>query len=114
MPLWEARLNASPELIGFCGLRSSEGGSPELLYGLLPRSWGQGLATEVATAVLAYAFSVLGHARVMASTDVPNRASRRLLERLGMTCTGRGLPRGLDTLFFELASTDFHGFEARD
>jgi ribosomal-protein-alanine N-acetyltransferase len=97
--LWAVVDNASGRVIGFCGLRSGEHGAPELLYGLFPRFWGKGLATEAAQAVLSYAFA-LGHPEVMAATDVPNDASARVLERLGMRLERRGLLNGLDTLFF--------------
>jgi RimJ/RimL family protein N-acetyltransferase len=99
--LWAVHRQGSPELIGFCGLRPSESGVPELLFGLRPRWWGQRLAGEAATPVLDYAFSILGHPKVEAATDVPNRASIRVLQRLGMTCTRRGLLNGRETLFYE-------------
>jgi ribosomal-protein-alanine N-acetyltransferase len=100
--LWAIHLQGLAEPIGFCGLRPSESGAPELLFGIRPRLWGQRLAGEAATAVLDYAFSSLGHAKVEAATDVPNHPSIRVLERLGMTCTRRGLLNGRDTLFYEL------------
>jgi RimJ/RimL family protein N-acetyltransferase len=101
--LWAIHRHGSPELIGFCGLRASDGGQPELLFGIRPPWWGQRLAGEAAVAVLDYAFSVLGHTKVEAATDVPNRASIRVLQRLGMICVRRGLLNGRDTLFYELA-----------
>jgi RimJ/RimL family protein N-acetyltransferase len=97
--------NTSGRIIGFCGLRSGEMGAPELLFGLFPRYWGKGLATEAANAVLSYAFA-LGHPEVMAATDVPNDASARVLERLGMKLERRGKLNGLDTLFFKKSYED--------
>ena len=56
--LWSLRPAAEePGLIGVCGLSPFEhGNGVELLYSLTPSHWSQGLATEAATAVLAYAF----------------------------------------------------------
>lgn len=105
--LWLIQLQGSGQTIGFCGLRESEHGAPELLYGLWPQWWGQGFATEAARAVLAYALGILGHAVIAAATDVPNLASIRVLTRLGMTCTGRGDLNGLDTLFYEMTRETF-------
>jgi ribosomal-protein-alanine N-acetyltransferase len=102
--LWAVYDDASGELAGFCGLRSSESGVAELLYGLLPQYWGQGLATEAAKAVLSYAFDTLGLSEVVAATDVPNAASVRVMERLGMTFERRGLLNGLDTVFYRVSS----------
>jgi ribosomal-protein-alanine N-acetyltransferase len=104
--LWSVVENTSGRIIGFCGLRSGdEEGVPELLYGLLPRYWGHGFATEAAQAVLSYAFA-LGYPEVVAATDVPNDASARVLERLGMRFTRRGKLNGLDTLFFRKSQED--------
>ena len=103
--LWAVVDKASGRVIGFCGLRSGEHDAPELLYGFFPRFWGKGLATEAAQAVLSYAFA-LGHPEVVAATDVPNDASARVLERLGMKFERRGLLNGLDTLFFKKSYED--------
>ena len=50
--LWTLRLHEAPgKVIGFCGYRHFfEPPQLQLLYGLLPRYWGQGLATEAACA----------------------------------------------------------------
>jgi ribosomal-protein-alanine N-acetyltransferase len=70
---------------GFCGFRYIDDAPDiELLYGLLPDYWGQGLATEAARAALAYGFDAALFTRVYVRTDVPNRASVRVMERLGM------------------------------
>ncbi len=105
--LWGVRLINNDELVAFCGFRPSELGAPELLYGLAPAHWGHGFATEAARAALEYGFGLLGLTRVVAATDVPNRASARVLERLGMTLERHGLLNGLDTLFYALLRQDF-------
>jgi len=98
----------SDEVIGFCGFRWSEAGTPpELLYGLFPIYWGQGLATEAARAVLTYAFQQLGIEQVWAATDPPNVASIRVMERLGMQFDRRGQLNGLDTVFYTLSRSQF-------
>ena len=72
----------------------------ELLYGLGRAYWGQGLATEIATAIVAYGVERLHMREIRASTDPPNEASVRLLERLRFTLERRAVVGGLDTLFF--------------
>jgi hypothetical protein len=54
-----------------------------------PHPLVKGLATEAATAVLAYAFDVLTLPEVLATTDDANKASIHLLTRLGATPTPR-------------------------
>jgi RimJ/RimL family protein N-acetyltransferase len=98
---------SSGQFAGFCGLRPSDAGEPELLFGFWPRHWGQGLATEASGAVLAYAFDVLACPHVVATTDVPNAAAARTLERLGMRFERRGTLNGLDTLFYRLSRERF-------
>ena len=46
--------------------------------------WGQGLATEVATSFLEAAFGPLALRDVVAFTLPSNRASRRVMEKLGL------------------------------
>ena len=46
---------------------------------------GQGLATELGAASVAHAFGPLGLTEVVSFTLVENRASRRVMEKLGFT-----------------------------
>lgn len=57
----------------------------ELGYRLRRDAWGQGYATEVARALIDTGFRELGVRRVVASTAAENRASRRVMEKAGMT-----------------------------
>jgi ribosomal-protein-alanine N-acetyltransferase len=100
--LWSVRETASGELLGVCGFRPSAAGEPELLFALWPQYWGQGYAIEVARAVIAYVFEVLGRAHVVAATDVTNAASVRTLQRLGMQLERREKWNGVDTYFYRL------------
>jgi [ribosomal protein S5]-alanine N-acetyltransferase len=88
--LWSLRLTAESPLIGVCGLSPFEHGDGiELLYSLTPSHQSKGLATEAATAVVAYAFDTLGLPEIIATTDDDNTPSLRLLTRLGATPTPR-------------------------
>ena len=97
--LFALRESEAGALVGTCGLyRVAKGAEPELLYSLAPASFGRGLATEAARAVLEDAFTRLRLPRVLARADVPNRDSVRVMERLGMTLRrrargGRPAPR---------------------
>ena len=79
------RLGDRPDVVGFVGFREFfDPPELQLLYGLLPACWGGGLATEVTTRVCDFAFRQLGFDEITAATDLPNRASSRVLQRLGM------------------------------
>lgn len=93
----------SGERLGICGLISREGLSDvDIGYAFLQVHWGQGYALEAARAVLAHAHGPLGLRRVLAITAPDNRASIRLIEKLGMRHEGQvDLPKsgGISELF---------------
>ena len=101
--IWGVYDRASGALAGFCGCRAPREQGPELMYGLLPEWWGQGLAVEAATAVLDHVFVSLGYPEVVAATDPPNSGSVRVMEKLGMTFVRHGEINGLDTVFYRLS-----------
>ena len=53
-------------------------------YTVRPDSAGQGLATEVAEALVRLSFAELGVAMVRADVFVPHRASQRVVEKVGL------------------------------
>jgi ribosomal-protein-alanine N-acetyltransferase len=83
--LWCLESRPGDHFAGLAGLRVTAGArEPQLLYALDPAHWGRGLATEASEAVGDYAFDELGYSELLTSTDPPNRASIRVMERLGM------------------------------
>ena len=84
--LFAARLKLKGYMIGVVALGPHHDGQfIELSYMFDPAYWRLGLATECAAAVLAHAFDALAHDTIVAETRTENTASRRLLERLGMS-----------------------------
>jgi ribosomal-protein-alanine N-acetyltransferase len=84
--LFRERTTSRP--IGWGGLQHSTIGIGDCLtvgYVVAPDSWGRGYATEIATASVAHAFDALGAAEVHASVLSTNRASRRVLEKAGLS-----------------------------
>jgi RimJ/RimL family protein N-acetyltransferase len=59
-------------------------GDMELGYRLHRHLWGRGLATEGSREMIRYAFAELAAPRVTACAMVENRASTRVMEKLGM------------------------------
>jgi len=97
------------ELIGFCGHRRAEDaeGQIELLYGIHPTHWGEGLVAEAANEVLRFGFESCDFDRVIAATDTPNQQSVRVLQKLGMTFDCRREFHGLDTVFYSMTRSEF-------
>ena len=78
-------LAADDTEIGICGLFWREGyDEPDIGYSILPAYCGRGYAFEAACAVLEYARTTLGLARVTAFISPHNAASIGLAEKLGL------------------------------
>lgn len=82
--VWTARRQNGAFVGWFC-LWPEGDGSAELGYRLQRAEWGQGLATEGAEALVAWGFDVAGYDRITACTMAVNHASRRVMEKVGMT-----------------------------
>lgn len=80
----------NPEAIGALGRFGplSETGEIEIGYGMNPDHWGQGYATEAAGALVAHLLTCPGIRTIKAHTAVANRASERVLEKLGFMQVG--------------------------
>jgi len=84
-------------LIGWNGLQFlPETGEVEIGY-LLSRSyWGSGLATEGARAGLKFGFEIFSLERIIALVHPENKASIRVVEKLGMPFVDRAQYFGMD------------------
>jgi [ribosomal protein S5]-alanine N-acetyltransferase len=83
---WMAYLRWSGALVGRGGLSRIHLAGQERLeigWALLRPFWGQGYATEIGRAGLAFAFEELGADEVISFTEVRNARSRAVMERLG-------------------------------
>jgi [ribosomal protein S5]-alanine N-acetyltransferase len=77
-------------LLGAIGLRiERDDQRAELGYWIGKPYWGQGFCTEAARAILSFGFEQLGLHRVQACHFTRNRASGRVLQKVGMTQEGR-------------------------
>jgi [ribosomal protein S5]-alanine N-acetyltransferase len=101
--LWGVWRPGETNLLGIVGYwYFHEPARLELLYALSERVWHIGYATEAARCMINYGRQHLGLTTVLASTDTPNSASIKVLERLGFVMTERRTSHGLDTSFFSL------------
>jgi ribosomal-protein-alanine N-acetyltransferase len=77
--------------VGWCGIwRLKEIGELEIGYAVAKEFWGKGLAAEAAFAFLDYAFDELNQEKIVAVARPENAASRRVMEKLGMSFVGTG------------------------
>ena len=87
---WAVELRGSQEFIGFIGLSIPNFEAPfmpavEIGWRLASAHWGQGLATEGATAAVRHAFAFLKLPALVSFTVPDNMRSRRVMEKLRMT-----------------------------
>jgi len=92
---WVAEVLATRAPIGWFHLRPErqEPFELELGYRLIRSAWGQGFATEASLGLLDVAREQ-GAPRVVATTDVLNLGSRRVMEKIGMRHTADFLYNG--------------------
>lgn len=78
------------EFIGWCAFFKwdPEYRSGGIGYCLAENAWGQGYATEAASALLTWAYDTLDLNRVQSETDTRNIASAKVLEKLGFVLEG--------------------------
>lgn len=81
---WTIRERDGRAWVGRIGIKPpADGNEHELLYALREAFWGNGYATEAATALLAHTFA-RGVDRIMACASPANGASIAVLEKIGM------------------------------
>jgi len=78
------------EIIGWCGIdkRKVEYINPVLYYIIKKEYWNKGYATETAKQVVNYCFKSLEIDQIDAGIDITNKASKRVLEKIGMEFNG--------------------------
>ena len=87
---WAVIYNENGKMIGTCGFASIDtvNNVGELGYVLNPAYHGLGIAAEAASEVMRFGFEELGMHRIEATFMSGNDASRRVMEKLGMTFEG--------------------------
>lgn len=83
-------------------VRMPDGADVEVAYRLARAAWGKGIATEAAGALVAHALGTLVLPRVVAVTYPDNRASQRVLDKLGFERRGLTEYKGVRTTFHVL------------
>jgi [ribosomal protein S5]-alanine N-acetyltransferase len=112
---WVFHQRGSGEFLGHAGLKryalSGLDGREEagLAYALLSQHWHQGYATEMARAVLSVGFMRLELPRIGCWTLPQNRASQRVIDKLGFKYERDFEFAGLTHRYYSMQSADFMG-----
>ena len=104
---WAAIDRATGALIGRIGLLCHhdwrEERDPIEVGWLLDRPyWGKGLATEGGLASIRYGFQALDRDHIISITRPENLASRRVMEKCGLTQVGETWWRGFDHVWYRI------------
>jgi ribosomal-protein-alanine N-acetyltransferase len=95
-------LKSNFEIIGFTGLNPYLPKGPELEWQFGVPYWGNGYATEIGKAVIEAAFASTDIERIYGMVNPQNRASMRVMEKIGMTCLGLQVFRGGQDMFYQI------------
>ena len=93
------------ELIGYCGFfvqNVNEHQEVEIGYRLASKYWGQGLATEAATAVLDYGREKYKFKRFVCLIEPANYRSIRVAQKLGMELEKKIIYHGIDVEMYSI------------
>ena len=107
--IWVFRDQATGQFVGRAGLRIIQLGDRtevELLYALMPEFWGKGIATEIAAAIVTLGFERLGLPDIVAFTLPTNRASRRVMEKVGCRYERDIIHANLTHVLYRLSARD--------
>ena len=87
---WGVVLNESDKVIGNCFLHNVnfEHKRAEIAFNIGRNYWRQGYATETAQAIIQFGFEGWQLNRIEGTCMVENRASARVMEKVGMTLEG--------------------------
>lgn len=96
------------KLIGFCGFwYFHQPAELQIIYGLHPDYWQKGFAIEAGKTILKYGFEIKKFPSIIGSTDKPNLASIKVMEKIGMKFQEEKLINGLPTLYFSMSKDDW-------
>lgn len=94
--VWTARRKTNGAFVGWFCLWPESDALAELGYRLRRKDWGQGLASEGASALIDWGFESVGYDKIVACTMAVNHGSRRVMEKAGMVYS-RTVPFDADT-----------------
>jgi RimJ/RimL family protein N-acetyltransferase len=99
---------SEPGFLGWCGLFPlGHSGLIEIGYRYVPAAWGRGIASEAAAAVLEHGFRALALDPIVAVTHPDNRASQRVLQKIGLRPAGEAYHYGQWLRFFRLRRAEY-------
>lgn len=97
---WAVIEKQSGQFIGWCGLKKHQEGYIDLGYRFFENFWGKGYATESAFACIKYAKNKLKIKSLIGRVDPENKASIKVLEKLGFVYLKKGECNGINNALY--------------
>jgi [ribosomal protein S5]-alanine N-acetyltransferase len=87
---WGITLKEQGIVLGSCGFHNivSQHFRTEIGFELSKEQWGKGIALEAVEAIIRYGYEHMNFQRIEALIEPPNRASQKLVEKLGFIREG--------------------------
>ncbi len=105
---WAVMSKDTGRLIGWCGLKRNEKDLIDIGFRFFREQWGKGYATEAAKATLDYGFEQLGLEQIIGRAARENKASLRVLEKLGMEFWKKDSCMGIaNSLYYKIDKQQF-------
>lgn len=108
MGRWSVVLKSSGAFLGWCGLKRMAGitvngktGFVDIGYRFAQRHWGQGYASESAQATMDYGFTALKCSEICAFADTRNKASHKVLTKIGLERGNEFDWQGISCIWFQ-------------
>ena len=92
------------QLIGLCGLNPNKDNEPEIEFKIGVPYWGKGYATELGKQIIKSSFSAANIKGIYGMAQPENKASRKVLEKIGMKYLGNRVFRGHEDSFYYIAN----------
>ena len=101
--IWAAVLKENNEFVGASGLVYYDN-TPEIEIGyrMLKENWNKGYATEASRGLLNYGFGKLKLKKIVSSAHTENLASRRVMEKIGMSFVDTRFHYGCMQAYYEI------------
>lgn len=101
--IWAAEEKVSGVFLGWFMLIDTDLPHPEIGFMLVKKFWGQGLASEIVSEIIDYAFLIEGFSALSARTTPDNAVSIHVLKKLGFREKGAKISaQNKELLLFEL------------
>ncbi|UZR95266.1 GNAT family N-acetyltransferase [Chondrinema litorale] len=106
--IWATVLKETNTFIGASGLVYYDD-TPEIEIGyrMLKEHWNKGYATEASFGLLKYGFEIMGLKKLVSSAHPENMASRRVMEKIGMTYIHHCFQYGCIQAYYEITLEEY-------